>query len=245
MSHNLVTIIQKKLTLSKIATQSGFHRVSLSILSIWLSIPQATQETSQFLLPNLISVSPLASDAICGGTSLRIRQALIVWSVTNQVMQRAGAMLCVHVTVVSLTRPLFDYFLVEKSLAALAIVRRQSQESAYALHMLSGMVWLQCCMSETWQLQELSDRPSHNSYLSHRSSRLRPAILVASIHQASSGSAENSPCGAVLFLTFCPSPSQVHHLHWPYEALYHLHHLHRLLYHPHCLNLQDHSDCLR
>jgi len=97
-----------------------------------------------------------------------------------------------------------------------------------------------------WKLPEPPIRQSHTTYVSHRSSWLRPPILGAAIHQASSVSAENSPCGAVLFWRMSPSPSQVHHHHHSAcRALYLLQHLPHLPHPAHCWNLQDRSNCLQ
>jgi len=148
------------------------------------------------------------------------------------------------VTVVTLNPASCDNLLVEKSLLASAIVRWQFQESAYALQMLSEMVWLQSGPFGDWQLPEPSIRLCSTSYISHGRNWLCPTIPVASILQASSASAENSPCGAILGWRLCPSPCQVHH-HTACRALYHLPHLPRLPHPAHCRKLQDHSDCLQ
>jgi len=77
MSHNLVTEIQKILTLSKIGTRFAFQGDMSSKLTIRLSIPPATQEPSRILGAKPISVWLLTRDEICRGKSLQVQQCLI------------------------------------------------------------------------------------------------------------------------------------------------------------------------
>jgi len=111
--------------------------------------------------------------------------------------------------------------------------------------MLSVMVWLQSSLFGASQQPVLSIQSSRTAYLSHGSCQPRPPTPVASVGQASSASAESSPCGAVQFWRLCPSPSQVRHPRSVCHALYLLHHHPGLPHPPNLQNLQDHSDCLR
>ena len=64
----------------------------------------------------------------------------------NRAPHRAKEPVRIGVTVVSPNSASFDYFLVENSLPAFAIVRRQYHESGYALQISSGVVWPQSCL---------------------------------------------------------------------------------------------------
>ena len=163
----------------------------------------------------------------------------------NQVPCQAKEPVSVGVTVVCPNPASFDYFMGEKSPLAFAIFPGLYQESAHAHHIMSGIVWLQSCLFGAWQPPEPAIRHSHSVYLSHRCSQLRPPIPVAWIRQASSDSANNSPCGAVLFWRVCPSPSQVHHHHSARRTLYHLDNLACDPHPAHHWKLQDSSDCHR
>jgi len=107
------------------------------------------------------------------------------------------------------------------------------------------MVWLHSFLFAASQLPEPSIKSSCTSYLSHGSSRPCPPNLVGSFCQASSTSAECSPCRVVPFGRFCPLPRQVRHLRSACHALHLLHHHTSHPHHPHCRKLQDGSDCLR
>ena len=142
MSDNLVTEIKKKLTHSKIRTPIDFTRDRSWTWTFWLSIPLATQEPSPYLRPYPISIWQLTCDAISRSKSFWVQRASNHGLVSNQVLPRSRRMLKIRVTVVSLNPASFDYFLVKKWLREFPIVRGLWQESAYALQMLSGMVWL-------------------------------------------------------------------------------------------------------
>jgi hypothetical protein len=107
-------------------------------------------------------------------------------------------------TVVSLNLASFDYFLVEKSLVASVIFLGQSHEYAYTVQMTSVLVSLQSGVFEASQWPEPTIRPSPTAYLPHRSSWPPFPILVLSVHQATSASAETPPSGAVPFRRLCP-----------------------------------------
>jgi len=81
------------------------------------------------------------------------------------------------------------------------------------------MVRLLSCLCGASQLSEPSIQSSRTSYVSHARSPPHPTISVASIHQAASACAENSPCRAVQFWRLCPWPSQVRHLRTARQAL--------------------------
>jgi len=244
ISHNLATEIRKRLTQSKIHTSIAFHWDTSSNVSIWRSFPPAKEELSPCLSPNPICAWKLARHTICTGKSSRVQPISYSCSVTNQALWWVQWTLCIGMTVVSRKPATFDYFLVEKSLAASVIVWGQYQESSKALHMWSAMVRLQSCLVGGWQQPEPSIRPSHTSYISHGSSQLRHPILVVSICQASLVSAEISACISVLLWWLHPSPSQVRHHRSGSVALYLLHHRSRLPHPPHHWNFQDQSDCL-
>jgi len=57
MSHNSVTAIKKMLTHRQIGTQIAFHRDMMSKIQICFCVPSLTQEPSQGLHLNLISIS--------------------------------------------------------------------------------------------------------------------------------------------------------------------------------------------
>jgi len=146
-------------------------------------------------------------------------------------------------TVVAQNLAPFDYFLVEKSLAAFAIFWGQCQDTPLALQMLSVQVPPHPHPSAVEQLPEPSIQICCTSCLFHGSSRLRPPILVGSIREASSASAKTPPYAAAPFWWLCPLPGQVRHLRWGCPALS-LHHPY-LTDHCHCRNLRYRSDCLR
>jgi len=119
--------------------------------------------------------------------------------VTNQAQHCSKEWLCVCETVISRNLASYNHFLVAKFLALLANFRGQYQESLIVLPVLSGQVRLQPCLGAAWPLPEPSIRPFSTSDLSHGSSLPRRPISVASICDASSASAENSPCIGILF----------------------------------------------
>jgi len=138
--------------------------------------------------------------------------------------------------------PRYNYFLVEKSVAAFVILRGPSQDSPWPLQMV--LVQVPQCHHPfgVKRRPEPSIQMCRTSYLFHGSSCLHPPILVVSILQGSSGSAESSPSAAVPFWRLCPSPSRVRHLCSACPTLP-PHHPH-LPHPPHRRDLQDHSDFL-
>ena len=136
MCYNLVSETKNKVTESKIGTWIAFTRDTSSKLPVWLSILPATQEQSPWVRPNPISTWYFARNDIFEGKSLRVQPALLSQSVTNRAQRRARETLCGWVTMFSPNQTSFDYFLVEKSVAAYVILRGWNAESAYAL---------QCC----------------------------------------------------------------------------------------------------
>jgi len=84
--------------------------------------------------------------AICMATRIRVELASISPSVTNWTWRRPSEILCHCLREVCLNRASLDYFPVETSLAAFVIVRGWYQDPAYAVQMLSVMVWLLSCL---------------------------------------------------------------------------------------------------
>lgn len=200
------------------------------IYTMWLSMPQVTQDLLPYLCPNPMCIWWLARYAFCTGQSIQVQLAVYSQLVTNWPPRRAHEILCLCVTAAYLNQVPFDYFLGEKSLAASVIVLGWYTAFASAPQMMSVMVWRQSDLFGALQWPEPSIRPSHTVYISHACSRLHPPILVQSIRQGSPPSAEHSSFGAVLLWGLCPSLIQVSHLHSTCHAL---------------SNLQDRSDCVQ
>ena len=148
---------------------------------------------------NLISTWSLVWDAVSIGCSLRVQHALLSESLTNQVLGRAGVTECLHVPRESPIQASFDYSLVEKLLAALAICWGCYQVSPLAHQMSSAQSRLHPFPFVIERPPEPSIRWSPIFYLTDGSSRPRLPSLVVSIRQTLSASAENAPCDAVLF----------------------------------------------
>ena len=107
--------------------------------------------------------------------------------------------LCLCLTVAYLNLASFDYFLVEKSLAAFAICPGQCQASSWPLQLLWVQMRLHHPLFTVWRLLKPSIRLCCTSYPFHGSSQLSPPIHIVSIDQASSASAEPFQCAAVPF----------------------------------------------
>ena len=101
ISHNSVTKIKEKLTLSKIGTRIAFARDPSSYITICQCTLLAMHELPPSLRPNPISIWWSAWDAICRGNSLQAEQAVISWSGTNPALQLAEETQCICVTRVS------------------------------------------------------------------------------------------------------------------------------------------------
>jgi len=138
-SHNLVTEIKKTLTRRRIGTKIAFHRDMMSKMTICLSIPLMTQEPSPSLCLKLISISYFAGEAICRGKYLQVPQVSHSAYMINQALQQVHDQLYMCPTVVSHNSTEYDYLLVKKSLALIAIFREQYQDTPLALEML----WVQ------------------------------------------------------------------------------------------------------
>jgi len=138
-------------------------------------------------------------EAIYRCKSLLVHLALLSANVTYCALRQTHERICSCLTAASSNLASSNYFLVKKSLAALAIFKGQFQHTPYALRMLSVQVpkryhpFVIVLWAEPWI------RMCHTSYLSHRISRVHLPIPVVSIRQASSASAETSPCAAVPF----------------------------------------------
>jgi len=121
IANTLVTEMKWKLTWSKIGTRIAFQIESSSQIQIWVFISPEIQELSPCLCRNLIAIWQWAWDAIRWGWSLWVQHALITELVTNRAFGCVGGTDCLRVSVASVNLAPFDYSLVEKSLAALAI----------------------------------------------------------------------------------------------------------------------------
>jgi len=110
--------------------------------------------------------------------------------------------------------------------------------------MLLGFLCLQWYLFGHWQAPEPSMGQFHPSYRCHSRSWLRPHILLASIYEASSASAQHSQCDAELFGRLYSPPSQGHHHHSACRVLFVLNHLPHFPYPAHCRTLQHCPDCL-
>jgi len=114
-------------------------------------------------------------------------------------------------------------------------------------HMLSHCCWGWCGSSHVYLGLDNHRNLQFGHLIFHISPteviQLLPPNPVVSICHASSASAKNSLCCAVLFRRLCPSPIQVHHHHSACRAQNLLHHIPRLPHPAHHQNLQDHSDC--
>ena len=128
-----------------------------------------------------------------------VRDALISETATNPALGRPGGTECVRVSARSANLASYDYFLVEKPLAAFAILLGRFQESPYAHQLLTALMTLHHWPFEVERQPEPSIRSSSTSYASHGRSRPRLPNLVTTLHHGSSGFANNAPCDTVLF----------------------------------------------
>jgi len=85
------------------------------------------QWPSRFLFRSPIAVWYEATDAICRGNRVQVQQSANSDSVLNRAAGLAGETLCVYMAVIRLNQASFDYFLVQMSHAAFAIVQGQYQ----------------------------------------------------------------------------------------------------------------------
>jgi len=90
----------------------------------------------------------------------------------------------------------YDYFLVEKSLAALALFHGQCQGTPFILQSVSVQVPLHHHLFAVEQLPEPSIRLCSAAYILHGSTLPRPPIPVVEIDQSSSASNVTSSCAA-------------------------------------------------
>ena len=135
-SHNLVTDINTQLWQSKIGTRIVIQSDMLWKMILYVSIPPATRELSPFLSSYLISIWLLARLGIWRGERLQIQQASHSESVLNWVPRQVGETLCIWVTVCTCNLAWYDSFLVENSVAAVAIFQGRCHESPNADQML-------------------------------------------------------------------------------------------------------------
>jgi len=142
MCQNSVLEMHKRLTGDTIGTIIVFQRNMSSKLTLWLSISPATQETSPFFHPNLISGRYVARDTVCISQTLQVEQSSILWLVMNWMPLWVGVMLYIGMTVASWNPASIDYFVVDNSIAAFAIVHGWYHESTYALKKLLARLWL-------------------------------------------------------------------------------------------------------
>jgi len=240
MSHNWVTEIKKKLSRSKIGQQLAFHQDMMWKLHFAYLFLHWHRSRHHVFVPIRNLYGDLL-EAICKGKILQVQHASLSANVTYRALRWAQDRICSCLTAASHNLAQYDDLLVEKSNAARAIFRGQSQETPQALQMISVQVPLQHHPFVVEQRPEPSIRMCQTSHLFHGSRRLHLPIPVGSIDQASSASAETSLWAAVPFWWLCPSPSRVRHLRSACPAVS-LHHAH-LLHPPHSQNLQDHSDC--
>jgi len=129
MSHNIVTGIKNKLTCSTFGKQIAFQWDMTSKIPICLTILPMTQEPLPWHCLNLISIWWLAGEDFCGGESLQVQQALHSEWVMNWVQWRAQGQeyLCLMAASQNLAR--YDYFPVEKSVAAFETSWGQCQDT--------------------------------------------------------------------------------------------------------------------
>jgi len=243
MSHNSVTEIENMLTCSKIRTKIAFHRDMTSIIQSCLCIPPLTQEPSPCLRPKPISIWWLASEVSCRGKSLQVDQASLSAKVTNRTLHRAQDEVYSCSTAASRNPASHDYVLVRKSRAVFAIFWGQCQDILSALQMLFVQVWLYHHLVTVERQPEPWIRIWRTWCVFHGTCRPHPPVPVVSIGQASSASAETSPCAAAQYWWLRPSPSRVLDFRSAGPALS-LHHPRRP-HPPHGRNMQYRPDCLR
>jgi len=248
MSHNFVTVIKKNWHIVKLVNNLLFTAIGRQKWQFaYLFFRGRRSRHHIFVRIQYPYGNQL--EAIGRGKRLLVQQSLLVQlashstMLTNRAPQLVYRLVCSILTAASLNLAWYDYFLVEKSLAAFAMFRGRCQQSPQALQMLSVEVPEGHHSFQAERLPEPSFQICCTSHLVHGSSRLHPPIPVESIRRVSSASAETSPCTAVPFWRLCPSPSQVRHLRsaCPAQSLHRTH----LPHPPHYQNLQDHSDCLR
>jgi len=118
VSHSLVTEIKKRLTQTKIGTQIAFQWHLTSKWGICVCIAPVTKEPLSFLHLNRHSVCWFTGEVICRSNILQVQRALHSHQAMNQSTRQAEDMVCLHLMVASQNLALYDYILVEKSLAA-------------------------------------------------------------------------------------------------------------------------------
>jgi len=182
-------------------------------------------------------------EAICRGWKLLVQQASHSARVTYLALRRSRDRICSYSTDVSLNLAHYDYFLVEMSVAAFAILWGRYHGTPEPVQSFSVQVSLHHHLFAVLRLPEPAMWKCRTSYPFHRSIRLWLPIPVVSMHRTSSAFDETSPGAAAPCSWLCPSPSQVHHFcsAGPSLSLNHP----DLPDPPHRRNLQDHSDWLR
>ena len=108
----------------------------------FLIYSSSNARTVTISLSGPISISGLAWEATCRGNSSWVEQASLSYSLSNGALCWANETISIGLHVASLKQTSYVYFLVERSLAAFAMLRGWSQETLLALQMLTEHVRL-------------------------------------------------------------------------------------------------------
>jgi len=210
---------------------------------ICLSILPAPLEQSPSLPLNSISIWCFAWEAIWRGNSLWVQQPSFSFLLMNWTSCWPHKTICSCFCTAWLNLPSYEYVMVEKILAEVAIVRWQSTEIPLARRTLSMRVQLLLRSFLDHQLPQSSIALFRTSFLFQGNSTLHPLILVLSSRQAASASAEIFACANVPLWILCSPPSWVLQ-QWSACHVRYLHHPHHACP-SHCPILHDHTNWLR